>query len=163
MTSRHKKTCRDKLVLSNGTLMFTFEENFSDFCNFFDQGNFSIEDCTFLHCSALEYTNIFVQLSLDITFHAIECGVTTCPRYGESCHRWPSHIFTIKGNPMSFNCSQGFTQNLGMSQSFLILNAKNTKILKQNMWQLAPVYPTNRSIFLILGFPLFLRFLMVDK
>ena len=42
---------------------------------------FPIEDCIFLHCSAL-----------DITCHAIECGVTTCPGYGESCHRWPSLI-----------------------------------------------------------------------
>ena len=31
-------------------------------------------------------------MSLDITFHAIECGVTTCPGYGESCQRWPSLI-----------------------------------------------------------------------
>ena len=31
-------------------------------------------------------------MSLDITFRAIECGVTTCSGYGESCHRWPSLI-----------------------------------------------------------------------
>ena len=43
-------------------------------------------------CSALESTNIFVQLSSDITFHTIECGVTTCPGYRESCHRWPSFM-----------------------------------------------------------------------
>ena len=45
-----------------------------------------------LHCSALEWTNIFIQLSLDITFHAIECGVTTCPGYGESWHKLTSLI-----------------------------------------------------------------------
>ena len=28
-------------------------------------------------------------MSLDITFYAIEWGVTTCPGYGKSCHRWP--------------------------------------------------------------------------
>ena len=82
MTLRHKKTCRNKLTLSSGTLMLRLRENFSVFRNFFDQWNFSIEDCTFLHCSALEWTNISIQLSLDITFHAIECGVTTCPGYG---------------------------------------------------------------------------------
>ena len=67
--------------------MFRLKEKFSVFRNFSDQWNFSIEDC-----SALEYTNIFLQLSLDITFHAIECGVTTCPGHGESCHRWLSLI-----------------------------------------------------------------------
>ena len=87
-----QRTCRNKLTLSNGSLMFRLKEKFSVFCNLFDQWNFSIEDCIFLHCSVLEYTNIFVEFSLDITFHAIECGVTTCPGYGESCHRWPSLI-----------------------------------------------------------------------
>ena len=57
--------------------MFRLKENLPVFRHFFDQQNFSIEDCTFLHCSALEYTNIFFQFSLDITFHAIECGVKT--------------------------------------------------------------------------------------
>ena len=93
MTLRHKKTCRNKLTLSSCTLMFRWKEKLSIFRNFVDQWNFSIEDCTFLHCSALKPTNIFVQLSLDITFHAFECGVTTCPGYGESCQRWP---FLIK-------------------------------------------------------------------
>ena len=93
MTLRHKKTCRNKLTLPSGTFIFKLKEKFSVFHYFFDQWNFSIHDCTFLHCSALEWTNILVQLSLDITFHAIECGVTTCPGYGESCHRWP---FLIK-------------------------------------------------------------------
>ena len=36
MTLRHKKTCRNKLTRSSGTLMFR------------------LKDCTFLHCSALE-------------------------------------------------------------------------------------------------------------
>ena len=31
-------------------------------------------------------------MSLDITFHAIEWGVTTCPGYEESCHGWSSLI-----------------------------------------------------------------------
>ena len=87
---KHKKICRNKLTLSSGTLMFRLKENFSVFRNFFEHWNFFIEDCKFLHCSAL--SNIFVQLSLDITFYAIECGMTTCPGYGESCHRWPSLI-----------------------------------------------------------------------
>ena len=87
-----QKTCRNKLTLSSGTLMFKLKEKFTVFRNFFDQWNFSIEDCTFSHCSVLEKTNIFVQSSLDITFHAIECGETTCPGYGESCHRWSSLI-----------------------------------------------------------------------
>ena len=82
MTLRHKKTCRNKFTLSSGTLVFRLKEIFLVFRNFFDQWNFSIEDCTFLHCSALELTKVFVQLSLDITFHAIECGVTTCLSYG---------------------------------------------------------------------------------
>ena len=57
-----KKTCRNKLGLSSGTLMFRLKEKFSVF------------------------------LGLDITLHAIECGGTTCPDYRESCHRWPSLI-----------------------------------------------------------------------
>ena len=85
MTLIHKKTCRNKLTLSSSSLMFRLKEKNSVFRNFFDQWNFSIEDCTFIHCSALEKTNIFVQSSLDIIFHAIEWGVTTCPGYGESC------------------------------------------------------------------------------
>ena len=84
MTLRHKNTCRNKLTFSSVTVMFRLKEKVSVFHNFFDQCNFSIEDCSFLHCSALESTNIFVQLSLDIIFHAIECRVTTCPGYGES-------------------------------------------------------------------------------
>ena len=40
----------------------------------------SIEYCTVLHCSALTLTNIFVQLSLDITFHAIEMWCDNLPR-----------------------------------------------------------------------------------
>ena len=86
------ETQKNKLTLSSGTFMFRLKEKISVFRNFFDQWKFSIEDCTFLHCSTIERTNIFVQLSLDITFHAIECGVTTCPGHGESCHRWPSLI-----------------------------------------------------------------------
>ena len=48
------KKCRNKLTLSSGTLMFRLKEKFSVFRNFFDQWNFSIDDFTFLHCSALE-------------------------------------------------------------------------------------------------------------
>ena len=54
MTLRHKKTCRNKLTLSSGTLMFRLKEKFSVFRNFFDELKLSTEDCNFLHCSALE-------------------------------------------------------------------------------------------------------------
>ena len=47
MTLGKKKTCRNKLTLSSGTLMFRLKGNFTVFRNFFDQRNFSIEDCTF--------------------------------------------------------------------------------------------------------------------
>ena len=49
-----EKKCSNKLMLSSGILMFRVKENFSVFHNFFDYGNFSIGDCTFLHWSALE-------------------------------------------------------------------------------------------------------------
>ena len=49
MTLKHKKTCRNKLTLSSGTLMFRLKDKFSVFPNFFDEWNFFIEDCTFLH------------------------------------------------------------------------------------------------------------------
>ena len=49
-----KKTCRNKFTLSSCNLMFRLKEKFSVFRHFFDQWNFSIEDCTFLYCSALE-------------------------------------------------------------------------------------------------------------
>ena len=52
MTLRH--TCRNKLTLSRGTLMFILKEKFPVFCNYFGQWNISVEDCTFLHCSVLE-------------------------------------------------------------------------------------------------------------
>ena len=65
--------------------MFRCKENFSFFRNF-STNETSIEDCTFLHCNAQEEHNIFVRLSSDITFHAIECGVTTCPSYDDSWH-----------------------------------------------------------------------------
>ena len=64
---------------------------------------------------------------------------------------------TIEGNPTLFNCSQGFTQNFAISQPSWILNAKNTKILKQNVWQLAPVYPTLCKFFCISGTLDFIR------
>ena len=51
--------------------MFRLKEKLSVFRNFVEQWKFFIEDLTFLHCSAIEWTDIFVQLSLDITFHAI--------------------------------------------------------------------------------------------
>ena len=44
-----------------------------------------------------------------------------------------NHSVTVEGNPILFNCSQGFTQNFGMSQPSQILNTKNIKILKQNV------------------------------
>ena len=53
-----------------------------------------------------------------------------------------NHSVMIEGNPIFSNCSQGFTQNFGIWQPSYILNAKNTKILKQNVWQLALIYPT---------------------
>ena len=34
---RHEKTCRNKLTLSSGTLMFRLKDKFSVFRNFFDQ------------------------------------------------------------------------------------------------------------------------------
>ena len=72
-----------------------------------------MEHCTFLHCSALEQTNIFVQLSLHITFHAIECGVTFPYKVVIK-----NHSVRIEGNPIFFNRSQGFTQNFGISRPF---------------------------------------------
>ena len=54
-----------------------------------------------------------------------------------------NHSVMIKGNSILFNCSQGFTQNFSISQPSWILNEKNSKILKQNVGQLAPVYPTS--------------------
>ena len=56
-----QKKCRNKLKLSSGTLMFRLKEFFLVFPNRFDQWTLSIE----------ESTNIFVQLSLVITFNAI--------------------------------------------------------------------------------------------
>ena len=53
MTLRHEKTRRNKLTLSSGTLMFRLKENFSVFRNF-SSNKTSIEDCTFLYCSALK-------------------------------------------------------------------------------------------------------------
>ena len=46
----------------------------------------NIDSSTFDH-SKFCTPSFFVQLNLDITFQAIECGVTTYPGYGESCHR----------------------------------------------------------------------------
>ena len=40
-----QKTCRNKLTLSSGTLMFRLKEKFSGFPNFFDQWKFCIEVC----------------------------------------------------------------------------------------------------------------------
>ena len=54
-----------------------------------------------------------------------------------------NHSVAIEGNPIVFNCNQGFIQNFGISQPSQILNAKNAKILKQNLWQ-PPIYPTKR-------------------
>ena len=52
-----------------------------------------------------------------------------------------NHTVKIEENPILFNSSQGFAQNFGISHPSWMLNAKNTKILKQNVWQPAPVYP----------------------
>ena len=40
----------------------------------------------FLTLQRTRVNEYFFQLVLDITFHAIECGVTTCSGYGESYH-----------------------------------------------------------------------------
>ena len=139
------------MTLSSGILMFRWKEKFSVFRNFFDQWNFFVEDCTWLHCSALESTNIFVQLSLDITFHAIKCGVTY-PGYGESCHRWPSRIkwsltpivLRLKEIRYCSSVASGSLKTLAYRSLPKYWMQKNTKILKQNVWQLAPVYPTQK-------------------
>ena len=68
---------------------------------------------------------MFVQLILDITFHAIECAVTTClpqVRGKLSQMTFPykvvinNHSVTIEGNPILFDRSQESTQNFGISQ-----------------------------------------------
>ena len=146
---RTQKTCRNKSTLSSGTLMFRLKEKISVFRNFFDQWNLSIEDSTFLHRSALEKTNIFVQLSSDITFHATECGVITCPGYGESCHRWPSLIkwslttivLRLKEIRHCSIVARGSLKTLAYHSLSKYWMQKNTKILKQNVWQLAPFNP----------------------
>ena len=51
---------------------------------------------------------------------------------------------TFERNPILFNCSQGFTRNFGISQPSWKSNAKNTKVFKQKVLQLAPVYPIHK-------------------
>ena len=48
----------------------------------------------FLRLQPIKLNEYFcsIEIGYHITFHAIECAVTTCPGYGESCHRWPSLI-----------------------------------------------------------------------
>ena len=138
-----QKTCRNELTLSSGTLMFRSKEKFSVFHIFFDQWNFSIEDCTFAHCSALEQTNNFVQLSLDITFQTNEFSVTTCPGYGKSCHRWPSLIkwslttivLRLKEIRYCSIVARGSLKTLAYHSIPKYWKQKNTKILKQNDWK----------------------------
>ena len=55
---------------------------------------------------------MFVQLSFDITFHAIEYGGTFSYKVVIN-----NHSVTIEGNPILFNCSQGFTQSFGIYHS----------------------------------------------
>ena len=52
-----------------------------------------------------------------------------------------NHNVTFERNPVLFNCSQEFTRNFGISQPSWKSNAKNTKIFKRKVWQIAPVYP----------------------
>ena len=61
-----KKTCRNKFTLPSGTLMFRLKEKFSVFRNFFDQWNFSIEDCTW---SKLIFSFNWVWISLFVQFN----------------------------------------------------------------------------------------------
>ena len=85
-----------------------------------------------------------------------------CPNYGPSSHRSqvPSpyklfinnHSVTIDQNPILFNFSQEFTRNFGIWQPSSILNAKHKKIFKQNVWQLAPVWPIFFFFFSICDF-----------
>ena len=52
-----------------------------------------------------------VLLSLDITFYAISCVVTSAYKLFIN-----NHSVTFERNPILFNCSREFTQNLGISQ-----------------------------------------------
>ena len=58
----------------------------------------------------------------------------------QSCHKVVINNLsvTIEGNPILFNCSQGFTQNFGISQPSSILDAKNTRILEKKCVTTSP-------------------------
>ena len=77
------------------------------------------------------------------------------------------HSVTFERNPVLFNCSQEFTRNFGILQLSEKSNTKNTKIFKQNVWKLAPVYPThfrwNLNILLNFNPPYWIRLFLPWK
>ena len=111
----HKKTCRNKLSLSSGTRMFRLKDKFSIFRNFFDQWNFFIEHCIFLHFCSIEFGYHFscnwmwynnwprLQGKLSQVIFPYKVVIN-------------NHSVTIEGSPILFNCSRGFSQNFGISQ-----------------------------------------------
>ena len=59
-------------------------------------------------------------MSFDVTFHAIECGVTTCPGYGESDHN--NHSVMIEGNPILLNCiAKGSLETWKLPENFTVV------------------------------------------
>ena len=93
-------------------------------------------------------------MSLDITFHAIECGVTTCPGYGGSCHKRPSLIkwslttivLRLKEIRYCSIVARSSLKTLAYHSLPKYLMQKNTKSLKRNVWQPAPVYPIYNNV-----------------
>ena len=134
MTLRHWKTRRIKLTLTSGILCWDWKTNF-EFFVILATNKLIYKWLYFFSLQRTDQTNIFVQLSLDIIFHAIECGMATFPGYGLwlrlrgklSQVTFPyklfinNYIFTIERNLILFNGSQGFTRN------FANMNIKREK------------------------------------
>ena len=84
---------------------------------------------------------------IEFEYHFL-CDIMWCDNLPRNRSRLSQVTFPYKlfiNNYSVTFCSWAFTRNFGILQPSQILNAKNTKILKQNVWQLAPVYPTINS------------------
>ena len=72
--------------------MFSLKEKFAVLRNFCRPMKLFHRRLYFFTLQRTRVNEYFCSMTLDITFHVIECGVTTCPGYGETVQAVTLHV-----------------------------------------------------------------------
>ena len=133
-----QKTCRNKLTLSSGTLMFRLRVKFSVFRNFFDLRNFYRR----LYFLTLQRTRVN-QYCCSIKFgYHFSCNWMWCDNLPRLRGKWSLTTIVLRLKEIRY-CSivaRGSLKTLAHYSLPKYWMQKNTKIMKENVWQLAPGY-----------------------